>query len=388
MASFQSIINSLESFDPSQSLVIANNCLTKAKQLWYSQLQQAIPAELSNLRTVVNLNISNSGTLFYWIQVMDDLSSLDSSGDIIEQLFSINPTNFGATGVSGLLSDWTNIYNSVNQYFQSTDSSVVDTVSRAYNAVQYIANLYGDNQTFNLGFTAGVIIPAMINQLQLAGFAPSNSLNQENLIKRNVLLTIALQLYLFVAIQNQPKISAANIVYSYQNQDLMDVANSAFSNYEDYTKILQLNPSLEAAQVLNAGTQILLAPTDSNAPVNSQNVLGTDIYLTPEWGGDFQSIYGINNLSYALGRRLQTTLGSLTYEPTYGSRIPPEIGQVSNAQTAQHLIAFAKAALLQDPRVGSINKATVTNPSPGLFEISVNVRANTGQNTTIIFSGG
>ena len=106
-------------------------------------------------------------------------------------------------------------------------------MSRAYNAVQYIANLYGDNQTFNSGFTAGVIIPAMINQLQLAGFAPSNSLNQENLIKRNVLLTIALQLYLFVAIQNQPKISAANIVYSYQNQDLMDVANSAFSNYED-----------------------------------------------------------------------------------------------------------------------------------------------------------
>ena len=117
MASFQSIINSLANFEPSQSLVIANNCLTKAKQLWYSQLQQAIPAELSNLRTVVNLNISNSGTLFYWIQVMDDLSSLDSSGDIIEQLFSINPTNFGATGVSGLLSDWTNIYNSVNNTF-------------------------------------------------------------------------------------------------------------------------------------------------------------------------------------------------------------------------------------------------------------------------------
>ena len=388
MATFQSVINSLENFNPSQSLVIANSCLTLAKQLWYSQLQQSIPNELSNLRTVVNLNISDSGTLFYWIQVMDDLSSLDSSGDIIEQLFSINPTNSGATSVPGLLSDWTSIYNSVNQYFQSTDSSVVDTVGRAYNVVQYIANLYGTNQTSSSGFTAGVIIPAIINQLQLAGFAPSNSLNQQNLIQRNALLTIALQLYLFVAIQNQPKISASNIVYSYQNQDLMDIANSAFSNYEDYTKILQLNPSLTAAQVLNAGTQILLAPTDSNAPVNSQNVLGTDIYLTPEWGGDFQSIYGINNLSYALGRRLQTTLGSLTYEPTYGSRIPPEIGQVSNAQTAQHLIAFAKSALLQDPRVGSINKASVTNPSPGLFEIAVNVRANTGQNTTITFSGG
>lgn len=388
MATFQSVINSLENFNPSQSLVIANSCLTLAKQLWYSQLQQSIPNELSNLRTVVNLNISDSGTLFYWIQVMDDLSSLDSSGDIIEQLFSINPTNPGATSVPGLLSDWTSIYNSVNQYFQSTDSSVVDTVGRAYNVVQYIANLYGTNQTSSSGFTSGVIIPAIINQLQLAGFAPSNSLNQQNLIQRNALLTIALQLYLFVAIQNQPKISASNIVYSYQNQDLMDIANSAFSNYEDYTKILQLNPSLTAAQVLNAGTQILLAPTDSNAPVNSQNVLGTDIYLTPEWGGDFQSIYGINNLSYALGRRLQTTLGSLTYEPTYGSRIPPEIGQVSNAQTAQHLIAFAKSALLQDPRVGSINKASVTNPSPGLFEIAVNVRANTGQNTTITFSGG
>ena len=119
------------------------------------------------------------------------------------------------------------------------------------------------------------------------------------------------------------------------------------------------------------------------------NFLGIDIYIgpingpMPAWTGDFQTIAGYANLSWALGRRIQTTQGTLIYSPTYGSRIPPEVGAVQTAQTAGHVTAFGVSALQADPRVASVPNATTQIVSGGLVSFSANVQPNGFQNALV-----
>ncbi len=105
----------------------------------------------------------------------------------------------------------------------------------------------------------------------------------------------------------------------------------------------------------------------TQVPTYENNYLGVDIYLGPlgqndmtQWTGDFNLISGYQNLQNAILRRLQTTIGNLMFHPNYGSRIPPEIGNIMTSATAGYIKAYAESAILTDPRVYEVTNVTAT----------------------------
>lgn len=377
--------------NPFLAFSVGKTCLLGAEQIWLYRIAQTIPGEVDNLQNISTLpqvlslpsNVQN--TLAAWINGINALLTGANSNpsDIISMVYGLTPDNPGDTNINTVNSDFISIYNTVNIAQAANPTGLVDTARRAMNAVSYLASLYGNNSV-TIGFIPGFMIPAIINQLQLAGFAPKSSNIQQEIVWRNALLYIGCKILYLAAIYIQPLVSTPNIVYSYSNDDLMDISARNLGNFENYSQLIAANPSLVAADVLGPGEQIFLQPQNSNVAPNPQNVLGQDIFLqqTP-WTGDFQTIFGLENLAYALERRLQTAIGSLTYEETYGSRIPPEIGKVAGAQTMTHLLAFAEAAVKQDPRVSAVASAQLKMSAPGLFEIAMGVLANTGQKISI-----
>ena len=173
----------------------------------------------------------------------------------------------------------------------------------------------------------------------------------------------------------------------------MDVAARTTGNYEDWTTIAALNGLVppyvgqnSAPGIAGWGTQLVLptpgVQTSSTGAIPSynDNFLGIDLYTgpingsMPTWQGDFQTINGYNNLAWALGRRIQTTQGNLIYHPDYGSRIPPQVGQVQTNQTAGHIAAYGKSAILSDPRVASVPQATAQLQANGKVAFRANVQ--------------
>ncbi len=156
------------------------------------------------------------------------------------------------------------------------------------------------------------------------------------------------------------------------NKTIMDLAARKLGNYEDWQNIVAANGLLppyigDGTGLATAGQQLYLTGTGGSVVPNYDiNYLGTDIYFGPlnsnynVWNGDFAIISGYNNLSLSLGRRLQTTLGSLMYEVSFGSRIPPEVGKIQSQSTSGNILAYASAAILADPRVYKITNATVS----------------------------
>jgi phage baseplate assembly protein W len=111
-------------------------------------------------------------------------------------------------------------------------------------------------------------------------------------------------------------------------------------------------------------------PSPQGASQYENMFLGTDFFYGPinqdmlPWTGDIQTIVGNQNLAFSLGRRLQTTLGSLIYHPEFGSRIPPTIGSVTTQNTVGSIEAYGVSSLLGDQRVArvlSINATVLTS---------------------------
>ena len=159
------------------------------------------------------------------------------------------------------------------------------------------------------------------------------------------------------------------VITAMQNDSLPNIANRALGNYALWPEIAALN-SIPPPYTLTAGQQLFLPPsTNANGSVPPNyltNYLGVDLYYGPmgsdmlPWTGDFFLVSGYKNLEISLGRAIMTTQGTLLYHPTYGSRVPPEVGAIETANTATHLGAFANSAILADPRVNGILKWTVS----------------------------
>jgi phage baseplate assembly protein W len=136
------------------------------------------------------------------------------------------------------------------------------------------------------------------------------------------------------------------------------------------------------------GQQLIMPTTGTSQssigspPSYLTNFLGVDLDFgpingqMPPWSGDFQTVIGYQNLSRALGRRLQTTIGTLLFHPEYGSRIPPEVGAVQDARSAGQIAAFAASAISADPRIQDVlNVQAVPQPN---FSIQVSAQAQPG----------
>ncbi len=75
--------------------------------------------------------------------------------------------------------------------------------------------------------------------------------------------------------------------------------------------------------------------------------------LLPGLRGDLQQAQGNDNIVQALTLRLLVRQGELARLglPAYGSRLHELIGEPNNTRTHVKLMAFARSALEQDPRV-------------------------------------
>lgn len=218
-----------------------------------------------------------------------------------------------------------------------------------------------------------VSLPGMSMSASPVVSAPFLYANQQSACIRYAMLSLAAQIGNFLVILRDTQSETINQTTLLQNESLMDVAARALGNFELWTEIATLNNlsppytgPTSASGVAAWGSQLILPGPNTQLSATGQSpdyeteFLGTDIYIgpingvMPPWNGDFQMITGYNNLAWALGRRLQTTLGTLVYHKNYGSRIPPQVGAVQTSGTAGKIAAFGKSALLSDPRVAQV----------------------------------
>lgn len=78
--------------------------------------------------------------------------------------------------------------------------------------------------------------------------------------------------------------------------------------------------------------------------------------LLPDLRGDLTLAQGNDNIVQALTLRLLVRKGELAQlgQPDYGSRLYELIGEPNNTRTHVKLMAFARSAIEQDPRVKKI----------------------------------
>lgn len=88
--------------------------------------------------------------------------------------------------------------------------------------------------------------------------------------------------------------------------------------------------------------------------------------LLGDAGGDLALAHGNDNIAQALVLRLRVRKGELARLgwAEYGSRLHELIGEPNNTRTHVKLMAFARAAVEQDPRVREV-KAVETTLLPG-----------------------
>jgi phage baseplate assembly protein W len=91
---------------------------------------------------------------------------------------------------------------------------------------------------------------------------------------------------------------------------------------------------------------------------------GLDAVTEP--GGDVKLAEGPDNISQALTLRLKVRRGELAVLgwPNYGSRLHELIGEPNNTRTRAIVMAHARAAILEDPRVVDITRLEARMP-PG-----------------------
>lgn len=287
-------------------------------------------------------------------------------------------SSYGVSGILSNVASWASAANILAGFYGSNPTKLLDTVQIISSACTEVSNViynfasgltssalslqYLYNQSYSLPAT---FIAANANSLALGLIS-----NQQSIIARNALLSFSSAFQQAIMASEGPTIQAPiQTTTVLGNETLQDVAARTLGNFELWEQIAAINNIIPGTNV-TAGTQLFLPPISApnqTAVSYAVNVLGRDLNIgptnetMPPWSGDFQTILGTNNLIFALGRRLQTTLGDLVFHQNYGSRIPPEVGSVQTVQTAGQIAAFGKSCLLSDPRVSSVSNVTVSS---------------------------
>ncbi len=290
---------------------------------------------------------------------------------------------------------WTRIANAILLYQGSALTPAYDCALQNADVSRFVSSI--DNSTTLTGYASGYAPQTLWNQMfampsltvmaGMLGGTPGLFENQQAGVIRYTLASYMFQFAQVLMALRQPPPGLSSTAIIRNDENLMDVAARALGDFQQWQAIAQINgimPPYFASTVsglaIPAGDALLL-PSDSFVsgqalPNYALNVLGADIYIgpingiMPGWAGEFQNIIGNNNLSWALGRRLQTTLGTLIYHPEYGSRIPPEVGSVQSTFEAGRIAAFGKSALASDPRVVTVISAQCAIASGGMGLVS------------------
>lgn len=308
---------------------------------------------------------------------------------------------------------WLTVTNAVGVAQGNNPTSAYDTAARQYRCSQVIATLLSQmDATFSLGQiltpltdssgdilydSAGNIIyssqvspPGMLLWNQIVALptilldgsalstSPAQSQAQQAMVIRYVLDQTAGAIAQFL-FSLQTSIANAPITAILSNNDtLLDLAARETGNFENWTTIAAINNltppypgptnqavALSGRQLYMPGSSVTIGAAGT-PPSYPNSAMGTDYWfgplngIQPAWNGDIPLITGLLNFAAALGRRIQTPIGALTYHQEYGSRIPAEVGAVQSGDEASRLAAFGKAALAADKRTGRVISATAT----------------------------
>jgi phage baseplate assembly protein W len=116
-----------------------------------------------------------------------------------------------------------------------------------------------------------------------------------------------------------------------------------------------------------------------------QRLFGTDLRvrvwgeaydLRPDHAGDLDLARGNENIIQALTMRLSVRQGELAPLgwPGYGSRLHELIGEPNTTRTHVKLMAFARSAIEQDPRVAEVSDVTVLPGERSVVRLSMEIR--------------
>lgn len=296
----------------------------------------------------------------------------------------LSTANF-VTQAAAISTAFANVQTAIRILQGSHLTQAYDTAGRIASGTLAAANLIGSltsgplatNIDLKYTWNQLAVMPSMTIDSSILRSAPYSLTIQQQITLRNLMLTIAAQLATFLLVLRQPTATQVNVATLGVGQTLMDLAANVLGDFEQWQAIATLNglqPPYVGPQsapgIAGYGTQLLM-PTGSSAPsaIGTSpsyfaNFLGIDWDFGPingvmaPWSGDFQMIAGYQNFARALGRRLQTTLGTLIYHQNYGSRIPPEVGAIETSQEAGYIASFGKSAILSDPRTAAVLSAT------------------------------
>ena len=264
-----------------------------------------------------------------------------------------------ALDVSGVAIDEIN-------YMASASQATADVVALAPPA---------SNADVTAAWNGMVALPSLMRFVTGDSSDPTSIASQQMAVARLVLAQYVVQAYTVGVNLLESTPAVVNLATVRVGDTLMSIAARELGDYTQWQTIAALNglippyiSSIPGTGVAVPGQQLYMPGTTGQTTVASpqgaqqyENMfLGTDIFYGPigqdmlAWTGDLQTIVGNQNLAFSLGRGLQTTMGSLIYHITFGSRIPPEIGNVTTQATVGNLEAYGVSSILADPRVDRV----------------------------------
>lgn len=389
----QSLLNA------SDTIGAANFVLSINNQISDLQTILALPINFGSVSAIINNRLLSLQTISSGLQgIMPSLPLLPASdylnsgtpgiptSDYISYFSSFSGetnSSYEASGILANVSGWITASNILASFYGPNPTRVLDTLQTITSSSLEISSvLYPFASGFSSSslsmqyiYNQAYVMPSIFLAANVSSLSMGYLLNQQSIIARNSFLSMASNFQeVLLAAQNPIGPVTPQVTIVMGGETLQDIAARTLGNFELWEQIAQLNNILPGTN-LTPGTQLFLPPvssTNQTALNYSINVLGRDLNIgptnsiMPPWGGDFQTILGSNNLIYALGRRIQTTLGDFVFHQNYGSRIPPEIGSVQTIQTAGQIAAFGKSCLLSDPRVASVSNVSISSgQTPG-----------------------
>jgi hypothetical protein len=292
-----------------------------------------------------------------------------------------------STYATGAATAWLNVTNAVRVVQGNTLTAAYDTAARQFRVASTVASGLVAVSGAAGGFTQAnlpalwngtVALPSLLLDASSLSNTPASLANQQGATIRYALRSLALQTaQLILSLRASVSSGSVSTAMLRRNETLMDLAARAAGGFEAWSAIAAINgigppyPGPTNQSTAASGTALLMpgsTPLSSGVAIATYaaNVLGVDYDFgpingpQPPWLGDIALIAGYPNFARALGRRIQTPIGTLIYHPGYGSRIPPEVGAVQGANEASRLAAFGAAALAADPRTAGVLSATAS----------------------------
>jgi len=178
------------------------------------------------------------------------------------------------------------------------------------------------------------------------------------------------------------------VVYTVRGEDsLQSIAQSQLGNVDLWPYIASVNAGIDSSADLIVGEEIFIPVTTdiSNGTNKEQFILtedvardpyGSDILLDSDGNiviqenSDFALVSGLSNVQQAIDLRLNTQVGSMIKQSVYG--IAAQAGFAGTTMAIRYLKLSIRSALIQDPRIESIDNMIVSLGSD-VLNISMNI---------------